>query len=253
MAVNDDFTPLTLFPEGNAIEYSVRESPRAKTVRLHMTPRQGLVVVVPSGYSRERIPRIIEEKRAWIERTRIWAHQERQLLEALPAPRIPESIELRAVGETWRVISRKTGSERAVVREHGGWLLAVSGPVDDTSAALSALGRWVGRRARHHFEPWLKVLSEETGLGYSTIMIGNQRSRWGSCSTKGKISLNRKLLFLPERVVRYVLVHELCHMAHMNHSKRFWLRLGRHEPEWKQLRRELGDSWRLVPSWMEER
>lgn len=243
--------PLTLFPEERGPGYTVRESQRARTVRLNMTPREGLVVVVPAGYNLKRIPGFLEEKRAWIEKARIWADGQRQIMALRPVARIPDSIELKAVGETWEVSSRNTASGRAMAREHGGRLLVLSGPLDDTGACLAALSRWVGRQARRQLVPWLDDLSRETGLEYSGASIGNQRSRWGSCSPQGKISLNLKLLFLPDRVVRYVLVHELCHLVHMNHSQRFWARVRRHEPAWRELRKELGDSWQHMPAWVE--
>jgi predicted metal-dependent hydrolase len=255
--VHDELTsaddqPLTLFPPDLVLDYTIRESRRARTVRLNMTPRDGLVVVIPAGYNRSRIPGFIKSKQAWIENARRWANEQHRLLAAKSPPVVPETIELTAVAEKWAVITRRTASTRAAAREHDGGLLVVSGPITDTPACLDALSRWAGRKARNSLVPWLQSLSLETGLRFDRTIVGNQRTRWGSCSPSGTISLNRKLLFLPDRLVRYVLIHELCHSAHMNHSKRFWSRVRRHEPCYRELRRELGESWRLVPPWLDD-
>ena len=66
------------------------------------------------------------------------------------------------------------------------------------------------------------------------------KSRWGSCSTSGRISLNTHLVKLPAALIEYVVLHELCHMQHMNHSPPFYELLGAHLPAWKDRRRELG-------------
>ena len=242
---------LTLFPEDAILDYSIRESRKARTVRLNMTPHEGLVVVIPAGFNRKRVPAIVEEKREWIERTRVWAEEQRRLLAAKKPPTVPAFIDLRAVGETWSVKAQDTCSARITAREHADYELLLSGPVADVAGSLDALGRWSRRKAREYLVPWLTRLSRETGLEFSDTRIGNQRSLWASCSPRGTISLNQKLIFLPEELVRYVLIHELCHTAHMNHSKRFWSRVRRHEPDCRELRRELGNSWRLVPEWLD--
>ena len=77
-----------------------------------------------------------------------------------------------------------------------------------------------------------------------------QRTRWGSCSRRGTISLNVCLLFQRPEVLRYLMIHELAHLKHMNHSARFWLEVSRHEPEWKKLDHDLLQGWRRVPSWI---
>lgn len=216
-----------------------------------MTPREGLVIIVPRGFNRSRIPAIIAEKREWIERTRIWAEEQRCMLASRKPLVVPGSIDLRSVGESWTVVARQTDSSRASAREHAERTLVLSGPIDDIPACLAALSRWTGRQARKHLVPWLEQLGSQTGFQFDRAIIGNQRTCWGSCSPKGTISLNQKLLFLPERLVNYVLMHELCHTAQMNHSRRFWSHVGRHEPAWRERRRELGESWQLVPPWLE--
>lgn len=64
--------------------------------------------------------------------------------------------------------------------------------------------------------------AKQLGVSFHKIRIGNQRTRWGSCSSKGTISYNWKLVLMPELIMDYVVIHELCHLVEMNHSKRFW-------------------------------
>jgi metallopeptidase YgjP-like protein len=96
------------------------------------------------------------------------------------------------------------------------------GATDDAAACQTALKGWLTHKAEDHLIPWLKRVSDETGLSYSGVSIRQQQTRWGSCSSRRLISLNARLLFLPPDLVTYVLVHELCHTKHLNHSLRFW-------------------------------
>jgi predicted metal-dependent hydrolase len=95
-------------------------------------------------------------------------------------------------------------------------------------------------------------VARELGLGFSRIQIRRQRTRWGSCSATGTISLNVCLMFLEPAVVRYLFVHELCHTRHMNHSSRFWALVEHYEPDYRRLDRELLRGWQAVPAWMFE-
>jgi predicted metal-dependent hydrolase len=88
------------------------------------------------------------------------------------------------------------------------------------------------------------------GVEPGRLQIRCQRTRWGSCSRRGTISLNVCLLFQTPEVLRYLMIHELAHLRHMNHSARFWSDVARHEPDWRALDRELLQGWRRVPSWM---
>lgn len=76
---------------------------------------------------------------------------------------------------------------------------------------------------------------------YSTLSIRDQKSRWGSCSSRGTLSFNYRLIFAPPQVLDYVVVHELCHLTHMNHSRDFWQLVARIMPEYKQQKHWLRD------------
>jgi predicted metal-dependent hydrolase len=122
--------------------------------------------------------------------------------------------------------------------------------VEDDALVVEALRRWLAGLAREHLARQLEQLSAMTGLGYRRVQIRAQRTCWGSHSGRGTISLNYCLLFLRPELVRYLLIHELCHARHMNHSRRFWQLVGRLEPDYRRLDRELGEAWTRVPAWL---
>ena len=101
-----------------------------------------------------------------------------------------------------------------------------------------------------HFSGRLNELSTLTGLGYQRMQVRAQKTCWGSHSSSGTISLNVCALFLGPELLRYLMLHELCHGRHMNHSRRFWNLLERHQPGSKKLDRRLGESWRDIPAWV---
>ena len=120
----------------------------------------------------------------------------------------------------------------------------------DDEACVSALKRWLAATAREHFEPKLRALSAATGNSFKRMHVRGQKTCWGSHSSTGTISINYCLLFLKPELVRYLMIHELCHAAHMNHSRRFWALVEKHEPEYRRLDKQLSEAWRHIPAWV---
>ncbi len=229
-------------------EYSVRESPRAKSVRLTVTVEDGLVVVVPTGFDRRRIPALLQTKETWLQRALKKIEMQRS---SMPSPdRCPIDIAFPAVSQRWQVVWERTPAGRISLTQQTEGVLSIAGPIDDASAWRHALRGWLLEQGRRHLVPWLEELSLETGISAKRTTIRCQKTRWGSYSTKGTISLNAQLLFLPAQVVRYVLLHELCHVRHPNHSETFWALLQRFEPNTHHLRRELRQGRTLIPTWL---
>ena len=96
------------------------------------------------------------------------------------------------------------------------------------SEARTAAREVVSRFAENH--------AERIGVQYGGIRIGGQRTLWGSCSPRGTLSFNWRLVLAPLEVLDYVVVHELCHLRVPNHSRRFWALVERHRPHWRQQR-----------------
>jgi predicted metal-dependent hydrolase len=230
--------------------YTIRESTKARHVNLKISMDGGLEIVIPRGFNRKDIPTILKKKQAWIKRATKRLAERRKLLEAEPA--LPEQISLTAIGETWPVEYRTTPSTRVTVTEKAGQRLVLSGAVDQVDLCQTALRKWTARKAKQHLAPWLRKISEEEKLPFDKVTIRGQKTRWGSCSARKTISLNYKLLFLTPALVRYVLIHELGHTKHLNHSKRFWALVGQKEPNYKQLKTDLRAAWRYLPGWVQD-
>ena len=81
----------------------------------------------------------------------------------------------------------------------------------------------------------LEKYGEIYGFQYKSVAIRNQKTRWGSCSSKGNLNFNYKIMLLPERHADYIIVHELCHLKEFNHSKRFWNLVAQTIPEYEKI------------------
>lgn len=229
--------------------YTIRESPRARRVRLTVTGSEGLVVIVPRRFNQARLPGILAGKRDWIEEALEWAEEQRAASRGRRCLKPPQVVFLQSIGESWEVEYRPTGAARATVRERGGEVLSVTGAIHHPEAALESLRRWLTRAARRGLPPLLLSVSGETGLPFGKVKIGSQRTLWASCSPAHTISLNRNILFLPPRLARYLMVHELCHTVHLDHSRRFWTQVEHFEPDYRSLDRELKAAGHFVPAW----
>lgn len=232
-----------------SFNYRIRVSARSRNVSLRVTPEHGLEIVVPPGYDPVSVPSLIRRKERWIRAALERVESYRASFGLDTAWRLPPQIALPAMGLAWEVIARATHAARATVRETGAATLLISGAIHDESACRVALRRWLIRRAQAHLAPQLQALGHSIALRHGRVSVRCQRTRWGSCSRAGAISLNAKLLFLPPPLVDYVLIHELCHLVHMNHSKRFWARVARHCPDFRGRDKQLRGAWKHVPRW----
>ncbi len=135
-------------------------------------------------------------------------------------------------------------SKRALLRfvsANAGWLaerLAEAGDATARARGLALVGapaseRWYRAEARRRIEASVAQHAAALDIPYARIAIRDQRTRWGSCSTSGTLSFNWRLVVAPERVLDYVVVHELLHVREPNHSKAFWGLLDRHRPAWR--------------------
>lgn len=233
---------------GPHFEFQIRESRRAKYMSLRVTVDRGLEVVVPPGFDRTLIPKFLSEKQDWVQSALAKVEQARQRREIQHKEIFPTEIVFAAIEQKWTIDYDYSHALTVKLRDEGNGRLRIYGLIQSESCHLM-LQAWARRQAFNAFNPWLRKLSAETGIAYVKTAIRCQRSRWGSCSSSGTISLNQKLLFVEPDLVRYVLVHELCHMREMNHSPRFWQLVGEFYPQYRLARRRLKEAWHQMPNW----
>lgn len=223
--------------------WRVRASERARRLAVRVLPGGLVEIVVPRGTRPRAVEQFVARHRPWIERTLD------QYRPAGPAASIqpPDRLHFAATGRSYELrYSGGTGAPRLTPGEEA---ITIGGAVDRPVRLRHALQRFTMREAHTALGPWLARLSAETGLQFARFQIRRQRTRWGSCSPTGTISLNACLMFQPPPVVNYLLVHELAHTRHMNHSGRFWRLVERCEPRWRELDAALTRGWREVPAW----
>ena len=136
------------------------------------------------------------------------------------------------LGRTLALVNDSPGRTR--VARRGETLLVPAG-----ADRVPALERWYRRAARAEIEPRLDRACALAGTSYSRLTIRGQRTRWASCSQRGAMSFNWRLLLAPEAVLDYVIWHEVCHLEVMDHSFRFWRLLASRSPGYREQMRWL--------------
>jgi predicted metal-dependent hydrolase len=220
--------------QGRSVEYRLKQSQRTRGIRLEIRSETGLTVVVPRKYSRQQVLDMLRQKEGWI------------LKHLSPGKAVQMPLFTHEAGHGDRLIFMgrpieivinpgKSASSPAVL--NGNKLLISTGARN--AAMPKILENWYRQQAASVFKQKADNFREIMGLRYNAIFIRGQKTRWGSCSPSGNITLNWKLLLAPEDVVDYVVIHELAHLKHMNHSKKFWDTVEHYCPNWKKHRRWL--------------
>lgn len=224
----------------------MRESGRAKHMSIKVYPRGRIEVVVPKRTKPDVVAGFVAENYDWMRAAR----EEMTAGEPHEAFALPRQVDLPAIGTNFNIDYEAQDAARNVAWRQRGTTVTLRGPVGDEQKCVSALKRWLASIARAELGPRLQGLSELTQIPYQRLQVRAQRTCWGSRSSSGTISLNMCLLFLRPDLLRYLLVHELCHGTHMNHSRRFWNLVEKFQPDSRKLDRELAESWRDVPAWI---
>jgi len=226
----------------DAPAWRFRVSKRARNLRIQVFPHGGVEIVVPRAASKRELALFVAEHSAWITKT-----QQEYMHKRGGEKLLPERIELPAIDEQF--LPSYFEGARPSVRENGNSLV-VFAPGKAPEHIWPVLQNWLKRKARKHLSAELTHLSRETQLYPQRLQVRLQQTRWGSCSPSGTISLNAAVLLRSQEEMRYVIIHELCHLKHMNHSKRYWRLVESFEPAYKSIDRRLAGAWDSTPLWI---
>ena len=198
--------------------YAVRRVPRGRRLKVRVDPERGVEVLLPAGAPLRAAAAAVAELGPWIEQQL----EERARLRARlrrpgTVPYLDEELEL--VPQAGRTRTHRSGA-------------ALLTPAGD--GARASIERWYRRAARAEIGERLDRAGAASGARHTGLTIRNQRTRWASCAGGGTMSFNWRLLLGPERVLDYVVWHEVCHLEVADHSPRFWALLDRRCPGWRE-------------------
>lgn len=220
--------------------FKIRKHHLAKSVKLKITPFEGLIVTTPVRFNLKKLPTILESNKTWILK-----HLSFDVVNDF----LPHSIEFHATAETWLIKKNIYPSHRNHTfsyDEKNKVLYLNDLKVTDTS--MSSIIKWVKKYATSHLTGLFYEVSNAVRISCQRLTIREQKTKWGSCSNQHAININYRLIFLPRNLVQHVMIHELCHTIHFDHSKAFWGLVAEHDPHWRLHRRELKRAQIYIPS-----
>ena len=227
----------------NLPEYTVRRSPRAKKVRLRVDLDGSVTVVVPA---RTRITGHDD----FVRRHADWVRRQQERFAGLRSQARPLSADgegtVQYRGRAVPVTIQPSADGRISVR-YDGEAFTVRRPEIATDEHVRTIFRvWFRQVARPLFEARVMALNEITGYNWQRIRIGEQKTKWGSCSSRGTLSFNWRLLMAPPEILDYVVIHELAHLKEPNHSPAFWALVQQLCPDHKTHRKWLNQHGSLL-------
>ena len=234
----------------DSIPVEVRRNSRRKTrIGLAFDPAGLVILEAPVDASFDELSAVVIEHGRWL-RHRLAAVQADATCVSPPSydagellQYLGEAYELLVEAGPRRVTRKEKDVQLRLFKDVRGIVGTITVRQPDTTpkAVKRALDRWYRRQAEHLFGaslhrwqalPWLESWSGEWSVRF-------MRSQWGSCAVSGRIALNTHLVKVPERLIDYVVLHELCHLVHHDHSHRFYSLMRTHMPDWKARRAEL--------------
>ncbi len=222
--------------DGRVLEYTVD---RGKRKNIYITVKNGRVVLKLPLYADEATGEsFLREKADWV----LKSLRPRPSAAVIPDS-FREGAEFTLAGERFTVCCELAERYFFPRFEDGRLVIAWFGRYDDIdkdsfadAQARLALRRRTEEIIRERFEK----LTALTGLYPKKVTIKKLTASWGRCSSTGNISINSKIVYYPTECIDYVIIHELCHLRHMDHSAEFWALVSRYCPEWKRIRAMLG-------------
>lgn len=194
-------------------------------------------IVVPANTTPEKIDQLLADKRRWI-KEKIAVQQELA----------PASTKQYVSGEAFSYLGRnyrlkiEQGSFAPVKLLQGRLVVTLPTGAEQPHMVRNALVRWYKRQAEQKLQQKVERFSSLVGVEPAGVGIKTFRSRWGSCTAQGKLEFNWQILMAPNRMVDYVVIHELCHLIRHDHSPEFWREMARVMPDYQQCREWLREN-----------
>lgn len=212
----------------------LRKSPRARRINLRLKSPECALLTFPKRMTWQTAENFLNDQLEWIQRKTLELPSRISLAEyflnggkiCLSPEKNPRKVQ----------VEQDAKAEHSRINLDNGGIKIIVPPSKNEEMMIKHACR---QMAAHFLPEWMAWAQKKTGLSPKKIRVGDQTSRWGSCSSKKTISLNWRIILLSRKMANYVIFHELCHLAEMNHSSNFWAKLEEYIPNARMVDREL--------------
>jgi predicted metal-dependent hydrolase len=225
----------------NDYDVEIRRRAHQRTLRLRVTPKGELRVTCAKTVPKREIFHFVSSNEKFISQQ---LREFEKIREMFPAKQFVDGETLLFLGKERNLYVRPGGNKLKLFMEGEHFIL--TGKSQSENERREAVRRFFRNCGRKYLAFRLEFYVKAMGLKPAKVSFRSQTSRWGSCTGEGHISLNWRLIAAPPEVLDYVVVHELAHLKHHDHSKRFWALVGEFSPRYRELKDWLNDhQWAL--------
>jgi len=215
---------------GNGFKVKVIKSSRRKTMALKVKD-QNVAIHIPSLLPISVAQDFIDKKSLWIQAK---LHQQSQ--QVVIEKQFEQGERFILLGKPYSLSLQQAASKPTLSLSGDNIVCHLQLDKKKQSAIRAAFITWYKQQATNYLHARCNQLSKQTGLSAKSIEVKTYRARWGSCTLSGDIQFNWKLIMAPPDVIDYVIIHELCHTRHHNHSANFWQLVARCMPDYQTRR-----------------
>ena len=204
-----------------SFSYTIKKSKRAHSLRISLNSKGEVVVTKPWFVPQLFADRFVAENEAWV------LDKLKKLVKSAPKDTMWYQ------GNEYRFVFQQGKFSVRIEKQH--MIVSAYSP----SSAKRSLKTWLQDQAKQMILSSVKQFSIKMGVSYNGIRIKDQSSRWGSCSSQNNLNFNWRLIMAPPQTLSYVVIHELAHLKHMDHSRDFWRMVEQFDPDYRENRRWL--------------
>ncbi len=223
--------------DNTKVTYHIVRNSRAYKIWLKIDDEEGLLVILPKGRKISAIPTILRKHKDWI--ITALKKREERLKKALPPLGSSKVVVYRGRKVDLKIKNVACLTPKVKLENNS---INVILPKDSQYSVKEILSEWLKERALLFFSRRVEYFAGLLGLKYGCINVKDQKTRWGSCSSRGRLSFNWRLLLAPPEILDYIVVHEVCHLKYHDHSQRFWHLVSTVFPNYRKCRNWLKEN-----------
>jgi predicted metal-dependent hydrolase len=210
------------------IDYTHKTHPRSRSIKIKVESSGEVVVVTPKQVSKKVIESFVIEQSVWIQKHLNLINKKKEFSET--------ATTIAIFGKKYIKKEVTNDTQKAGAAIKGNTLLINQPSYIQKVKSTKYIERFLKNSAEKYIVPRTHQLAKKMSISFGKITLKQQKTRWGSCSSEGNLNFNWRLVHAPTKIIDYVIIHELAHRIHMNHSAAFWNLVAQYDPSHREHR-----------------